>query len=55
MDKGYDNGSMHDACVKRGTVAIFPLRETPQVKTGAHLAPTCEHGALIGLCSTPTS
>jgi transposase len=44
MDKGYDNGAMHDACSEHGAVAIFPLRETPQVKAGAHLAPTCEHG-----------
>jgi hypothetical protein len=44
MDKGYDNVSMHDACADHGAVAIFPLRETPFVKRGDHLAPTCEHG-----------
>jgi Transposase DDE domain len=44
MDKGYDNGAMHDACADHGAVAIFPLRETPTVKRGDHLAPTCEHG-----------
>jgi hypothetical protein len=44
MDKGYDNVSMHDACADRGAVAIFPLRETPFVKRGDHLAPICEHG-----------
>jgi hypothetical protein len=44
MDKGYDNGSMHDTCAEHGAVAIFPLRQTPFVKRGDHLAPTCEHG-----------
>ena len=44
MDKGYDNGAMHDACAERGAVAIFPLRQTPFVKRGDHLAPTCGHG-----------
>jgi IS5 family transposase len=44
MDRGYDNGAMHDACAAHGAVAIFPLRETPTVKRGDHLAPRCEHG-----------
>ncbi len=44
MDKGYDNGAMHDACAERGAVAIFPLRETPSVRRGEHLPPECEHG-----------
>jgi len=44
MDRGYDNGAMHDACAAHGAVAIFPLRETPTVKRGDHLAPKCEHG-----------
>ena len=44
MDRAYDNGVMHDACAERGAVAIFPLRETPAVKRGEHLAPECEHG-----------
>ena len=44
LDKGYDNGAIYDACAERGSVAIFPLRETPAVKRGDHLAPTCEHG-----------
>src|SRR6266545_4991074 len=34
----------HETLAVPGAVAIFPLRETPQVKAGAHLAPTCEHG-----------
>jgi hypothetical protein len=44
MDRAYDNGVMHDACADHGAVAIFPLRETPTVKRGDHLAPECEHG-----------
>lgn len=44
MDKGYDDGTMHDACADHGSVAIFPLRETPTVKRGDRLAPTSEHG-----------
>ena len=46
--RGFDEGShgprFYDACAKRGSVAIFPLRESPFVKRGDHLAPTCEHG-----------
>jgi len=44
MDKGYDNGVMHNACADHGAVAIFPLRQTPAVKRGDHLARECEHG-----------
>ena len=44
MDRGYDNGAMHDACADRGAVAIFPLRETPSVKHGDHLAPVSYRG-----------
>jgi transposase len=44
LDKGYDNGSMHDACTDRGIVPVIPLRETAAVKRGEHKPPTCEHG-----------
>jgi transposase, IS5 family len=44
LDKAYDNGPIYDACADHGAVAVFPLRETPSVKRGDHLAPTCEHG-----------
>jgi hypothetical protein len=44
MDRGYDNTTMHEACAEHGAVAIFPLRETPAVKRGDHLAPCCDHG-----------
>jgi hypothetical protein len=44
MDKGYDNGPIHDGCMDRGIYPVTPLRETPAVKRGEHHAPTCEHG-----------
>jgi len=44
MDKAYDLQTVHESCEQRGVVAITPLRKTPEVKRGAHLAPECEHG-----------
>jgi transposase len=44
MDKGYDNGPIHDGCNDRGVCPITPLRKTPAVVRGDHHAPTCEHG-----------
>lgn len=44
MDKGYDNGPIHDGCMDRGISPVTPLRGTPAVKRGAHKAPSCEHG-----------
>src|SRR3954451_20134209 len=44
MDKGYDNGPVHDGCMDRHICPVTPLRETPAVKRGEHHAPTCEHG-----------
>src|SRR4051794_22423018 len=44
MDKGYDNGPIHDGCMDRGVAPVTPLRETPAVKRGDHKPPTCEHG-----------
>jgi hypothetical protein len=44
MDKGYDNGPVHDGCMDRGIYPVTPLRETYAVKRGDHHAPTCEHG-----------
>jgi Transposase DDE domain len=44
MDKGYDNGPIHDGCMDRGVCPVTPLRETPAVKRGEHKPPTCEHG-----------
>ena len=44
MDKGYDNGPLHDGCMDRNVIPITPLRETPAVKRGDHKPPTCEHG-----------
>jgi hypothetical protein len=44
LDKGYDLGSIYDACEERDCRPIMPLRETPAVKRGDHKPPTCEHG-----------
>jgi IS5 family transposase len=44
MDKGYDNGPIHDGCEDRDVRPIIPLRQTPAVKRGDHKPPTCEHG-----------
>jgi IS5 family transposase len=44
MDKGYDNGPIHDGCEDRDVRPIIPLRQTPAVKRGEHKPPTCEHG-----------
>jgi len=44
MDKGYDNGPIHDGCEERDVRPIIPLRQTPAVKRGEHKPPCCEHG-----------
>jgi hypothetical protein len=44
MDKGYDNGPIHNGCMDRDVAPITPLRKTPAVVRGDHKAPTCEHG-----------
>lgn len=44
MDKGYDNGPIHDGCMDRGICPVTPLRKTGRVKAGDANAPTCEHG-----------
>jgi IS5 family transposase len=44
LDKGYDNGSVYEACEDRNIRPIICLRETGRVKRGEHKAPTCEHG-----------
>ena len=44
MDKGYDNGTVHDACTERGVLPVTALRQTPAVKRGDHNPPCCEHG-----------
>jgi len=44
MDKGYDNGPIHDGCMDRGVCPVTPLRQTGRVKAGDANAPTCEHG-----------
>jgi Transposase DDE domain len=44
LDKGYDVTPVYEACERIGAAPIIPLRKTPFVKRGDHLAPTCEHG-----------
>jgi hypothetical protein len=44
MDKGYDNGPIHDGCMDRGISPVTPLRQTPAVKRGDHKPRVCEHG-----------
>jgi Transposase DDE domain/Transposase domain (DUF772) len=44
LDKGYDAAVIYDNCEARGIRPIIPLRQTPGVKDGKHLPPSCEHG-----------
>ncbi|MBA2295657.1 MAG: transposase, partial [Actinobacteria bacterium] len=44
LDKGYDVAQAYEACERVRALPIIPLRATPAVKRGDHLAPTCEHG-----------
>ena len=44
MDKGYDNGPIHDGCMDRGIAPVTPLRNTPGVARGDHKPRCCEHG-----------
>jgi hypothetical protein len=44
MDKGYDNGPIHDGCMARDIAPVTPLRQTPAVVRGDHKPPCCEHG-----------
>lgn len=44
LDKGYDHTVIHETVAAHGIRPVIPLRMTPDVKRGAHLAPSCEHG-----------
>lgn len=44
LDRGYDNGAVYEACESRGIRPIIPLRETPAVKAGNAMPPSCAHG-----------
>ena len=44
LDKGYDAGTVYDACADRGILPVVPLRATPAVKRGEHKPPCCQHG-----------
>jgi hypothetical protein len=44
MDKGYDLGRVYEDCAERDCLPLIPLRQTPGVKRGDHLPPSCSHG-----------
>jgi hypothetical protein len=44
LDKGYDAGSVYDACEERDIRPVICLKQTPAVKRGDHKPPKCEHG-----------
>jgi len=44
MDKGYDNGPIHEGCMDRDVAPVTALRKTGRVKAGENRPPTCEHG-----------
>jgi hypothetical protein len=39
MDKGYDNGPIHNGCMDRNICPVTPLRKTPAVVRGDHKPP----------------
>jgi hypothetical protein len=45
LDKGYDNNRVYATVAAHGARPVIPLRQTPDVKAGKHLPPSCEHGA----------
>jgi hypothetical protein len=47
LDKGYDHQTVHDTVTAHGARPVIPLRMTPDVKRGAHLPPSCDHGAWV--------
>jgi transposase, IS5 family len=44
LDKGYDNNRVYAELAERDCLPLIPLRQTPGVKRGEHLPPTCAHG-----------
>jgi Transposase DDE domain/Transposase domain (DUF772) len=44
MDMGYDHETVYEQFEAHDCHPVIPLRETPAVKAGKHLPPTCEHG-----------
>jgi hypothetical protein len=47
MDRGYDTTSTYETVEDYGIRPVIPLRETPAVKAGKHLPPSCEHGEWV--------
>jgi hypothetical protein len=44
MDMGYDHEAIYEQFEAHDCHPVIPLRETPAVKAGKHLPPTCAHG-----------
>jgi Transposase DDE domain len=44
MDKGYDHRRVYQECAERNVLPVVPLRNTRDVKIGAHFPPFCKHG-----------
>jgi Transposase DDE domain len=45
LDKGYDNNRVYGECMERDCLPLIPLRQTPDVKRGDDVPPSCQHGA----------
>lgn len=44
LDRGYDTQALYDQIEGYGIRPVIPVRQTPAVKAGKHLPPSCEHG-----------
>lgn len=45
MDKGYDHRRVYNECDERDVLPVIPLRNTREIKIGAHFPPCCnKHG-----------
>lgn len=44
LDRGYDSEAVYETVESRGMRPVIPLRQTPAVKAGKHLPPSCDHG-----------
>jgi hypothetical protein len=44
LDRGYDTEELYTLLEGRDIRPVIPLRQTPAVKAGKHLPPSCDHG-----------
>jgi len=44
LDRGYDTQALYTLLEERDIRPVIPVRQTPAVKAGKHLPPSCEHG-----------